>query len=163
MTAWTGIEVYQPKPDLITAMKTGATFPLLDRLEDPPPPFYEEIEETNPEGSDRTVTAYDSPDARVQVTLTGPDRQLQSVDVTNAFTMFLGCTVGVDQTFRTLSTMNWAVQFTGTLNPGPPPTFTQGADAGITAQPSVPDGGTLPPEQGRPIANEAIIFVDGPP
>ncbi len=169
LTGRIGSEVYQPKPDRLASLMSGATLPLLDRLALPPPAFYDgNFNETNPGGPDRIVTAEDSPFLiDILITRTGPDRQLQNVGVTNAFTMYLGCTVGGDQTFqtlstwRTLSTMDWVVQYTGTLNPGPPPTFTQGADAGITAQPSVPDGGT--PEQRPPIVNDVLTFVDGPP
>ncbi len=162
VTQWTGAWVYQPKPDRLASLMGGTTLPLLDRLAAPPPPFYDGLfNETNPSGPDRIVTAEDSPEILTTITRTGPDRQLQSVNVTNAFTMFLGCTIGTDQTFRTLSTMDWIVQYTGTLNPGPPPTFTPGADAGITAQPSIPDGGT--PVQVAPIFNDVLTFVDGPP
>ena len=157
----------KPKPGRIATLTAGATSPRLDTFKQSPPPFYfNNFVETNPAGRDRVATADDSPATLdpqgndILITRTQPDRQLQSVDVTADLTMFLGCTVGANPTFRTLSTLDWVVRFKGTFNPGPPPTFTPAADAGITAQPSVSGGGT--PVQVAPIVKDALIFVDGP-
>jgi probable HAF family extracellular repeat protein len=62
---------YDPNPDLAQVLVAGATFPLLDREHDPPPPFYDaEFHESNPDGSKRTVMASDSPTAYGPITLT---------------------------------------------------------------------------------------------
>jgi probable HAF family extracellular repeat protein len=164
LTGWNGSLVYQPKPDALLALGTSITLPILDQATQPPPAAYDnDFDETDPTGPARVVTATDSPILfAIALTLLEPVRNLQSVDVEKTFTMFLGCYADQDPTFRTLSTLDWRALYTGTVNQGSRTTFTQGADAGITAQPSVPS--TQSPVQDAPLANDdgVLIQVEDP-
>ena len=167
VTAWTGTVNYNSNPDLVAAFKgtPPPIPPLLDRADplrfpNPPPPFYNgAFEETNPQGSVRAVTADDSPLISVPITLTDPARQLQSVDARMDFTMFLGCITDMDPTFRTLSTLNWTAQFSGTFKL--PDKFKQRSKPAVAAQPSVL--GRRSPVQSGPIFNDVLTFVESSP
>lgn len=164
VTGWNGSLVFNPGPDTLLALGEGITLPVLDKVGQPPPAFYDnDFKEDNPTGSDRIVTASDSPVfIGIKLTLSEPARTLQSVDIEETFTMFLGCYAEQDGIFRTLSTLDWRALFAGTINRGSRTTFSQGADAGITAEPSVPS--TQTPVEHGPIANDegVLTFVAGP-
>jgi probable HAF family extracellular repeat protein len=165
VTDWNGTLVYQPGPDAVASLllQPGEAFPFLDKTGQPPPAFYDtDFNETNDTGTDRTVTATDSPAMLgIAITLPDPVRELQSVDVALTLTMFLGCYAEQDGIFRTLSSLDWSTLYSGTLSSGSHPSFTPGPGAGITAQSSVPSQ-TLP-KQIAPIFNEvATIVVDTP-
>ena len=150
---------YTPNPDLIEVLVPGATFPLLDKRTNLPPPFYDsEFHESNPDGSTRKVLASDSPDVFGPITLTDPSRQLQSVDGTSMFKMFLGCISDSNLTFQTLATLNWTVQWRGTLSSTKK--FKPGKGAGISAQSSVLGKDT--PTQVGTLANDAFESIESP-
>jgi probable HAF family extracellular repeat protein len=165
VTDWNGTLVYEPGPNAVASLllEEGESLPFLDKTGQPPPAFYDtNFNETNADGSARTVTATDSPAMLgIDITLPDPTRQLQSVDVALTLTMFLGCYADQDGIFRTLSTLDWGVLYSGTLNSGSHPSFTPGPGAGITAQSSVANE-TLP-KQTAPLFNDvATIAVDTP-
>jgi len=165
VTDWNGTLVYQPGPNSVASLllEEGEAFPFLDKTGQPPPAFYDtDFNETNAAGPDRIVTATDSPGMLgIDIFLPDPTRQLQSVDVALTLTMFLGCWAEQDGIFRTLSTLDWGVLYSGALTSGSHPSFTPGPGAGITAQSSVPSQ-TLPKRTG-PIFNDvATIVVDTP-
>ena len=156
-----GLIDYKPNPDLHMALVTRpggpecpSRPPILDLFgRNPPPlPFYlpPSFRETPPTGSQRTVTVADSPsilDTLISNSIStnpllnphlAPGAQMQKVDVTLEYRMYLGCFTGNNHlTFQTLATLDWWVHFYGRLNGGPPWTFDPGGGAGITSKESI--------------------------
>jgi hypothetical protein len=177
----TGVVGYGSPPSLIATLEDGASFPLVDWYEDcpstPPFPYYScNFEETNPTGTERTITVTDGPNIQIgnprpildRISRGKPtgfvadhDDLLESIIIINNFTMFLGCYDDTDPTFRTLAALDWNANFVGTftaedslLGPGVPQ-FSPGSIAGIYVEP-VPSK-RIPTIDG-PVAFDSIIY-----
>jgi hypothetical protein len=156
---------YNPNPDVRKVLLPGASFPLLDMdgESDPPPPFYlgKDWDEINRDGPIRSVLVSDSPWLTAEITsqATGTPRQLQGVNSSSMFRMFLGCYSGTDSTtFQTVATLDWSVAFTGTFD-SKQKKFKVGKNAGISAA-IVYSLSKQNPVLSGPTANKALTFVD---